>query len=72
MTRFEKAADGLLVQLLVWHKLHAYHVEVNDSGEFLDTRDFWSPADQAAVDEYQEAKAELLGQVPLFPKEKSA
>lgn len=45
MTRFEKAADALLVQLMVWHKQHRYHVEVNDGGEFTDTRDMWSPAD---------------------------
>jgi hypothetical protein len=45
---------------------------VNDGGEFMDTRDLWSPADQAAVDEYQGAKAELLGQVPLFPREEAS
>ncbi len=69
MTRFEKAADALLAQLMVWHKLHRYHAEVQDGGEFIDTRDMWSAVDQAVVDEYQEAKAEMLGQVPLFSKE---
>ncbi|WP_316415245.1 hypothetical protein [Mesoterricola silvestris] len=65
-TRLQKAADALAARLMVWKKLHAYHREVGDEDVTLVVPDLWSPSDQSAMDEYESAKAEAMGQRPLF------
>jgi len=68
--RYQKAADELGRRLLIFHELQVKCRERGDDGEWIDARDMWAPADQAALDEFTEARAELFGLQPLFPESK--
>jgi len=65
--RCQKAADELARRLLIFRELQAKCRERGDDGEWIDARDMWNPADQAAIDEFLAARAELFCLQPLFP-----
>jgi len=65
--RYQKAADELGRRLLIFRELQAKCRERGDDGEWIDARDMWNPADQAAIDEFLAARAELFCLQPLFP-----
>jgi len=65
-TRYQKAADALQARLMVWKRLAQQVSERGDEGEWTDTRDMWNPNDEAAMQEFEQAKAELTGARPLF------
>jgi hypothetical protein len=69
MTPLQKAAEAMSERLLIFHALAEKCRDRGDEGEFMDVRDLWSPADQTAIDAYQEAKAESIGLRPLFQEE---
>ena len=65
MVTYQDAAERLLARLMIWHKLYRYHSEIGDVEVTLHIADLWDSADQAAVDQFVAARAEITGQRPL-------
>ena len=69
MTPLQIAADAPAERLLIWHKLSQQCRERGEEGEWIDLRDMWNPADQAAIDKFTDAQARAQGLRPLFSME---
>ena len=69
MTPIQEAAESLAERLLIWHRLAQQCHDRGEEGEWIDLRDMWNLADQAAIDKFTEAKARAQGLRPLFPME---
>jgi hypothetical protein len=71
MTPIQEAAEAIAERLLIWHRLAQQCHDRGEEGEWIDLRDMWNPADQAAIDKFTEAKARAQGLRPLFREDAS-
>jgi uncharacterized membrane protein YqjE len=65
------AAEKLTVRLRILQKLQAQHREMGDTHVELAVGELFESGDLEAIQAFEEAKAEAMGQVPL-PMELSA
>lgn len=65
MSRLQQASDVIAGRLRLWAALQLRHREMGDMDITLALAELWEPADQAALEEYEQAKAEAMGQIAL-------
>lgn len=63
--RYRKAADGLEARMKIWKRLAQQAKECGRSEIRLKVAEFWETEDELALAEFEAAKAELVGAVPL-------
>jgi len=64
-TRFQAAADAMRARLALFRKTAEQAREMGETVIELDVRTLWEPSDQAAIDAFDSAKAELVAGTPL-------
>jgi len=69
--RYQAAAEEMAKRLRIWKRLAQQSREAEREQVVLDVRELWEPSDEAALAEFEAAKAAVVGAVPL-PMEISA